>query len=87
MSYTGIDVFVLLADGSGTTFSSDTPWGVAVTTEEEAKRYVEQGGIGYSHSYAKVRIFETYNEAREAIYGDQMRKYKSRYAKPKGETL
>lgn len=54
------EVFVLLADGAGTSH----PWGAAVTTEEEAKRYVIEGGIS-SHSYAKVRIFKTYEEARK----------------------
>ena len=48
------EVFVLLADGDGTMNSSDTPWGVAVTTEEEAQSYVKKGGIGYTHSYAKL---------------------------------
>lgn len=38
-----VEVFVLLADGDGTMRSIDTPWGVAVTTEKEAKRYVEGG--------------------------------------------
>lgn len=51
------EVFVLLADGDGTTRSSDNPFGVAVTTEEEAQRFVREGGVGYSHSYAKVRVF------------------------------
>ena len=62
------EVFVLLADGDGTMNSSDTPWGVAVTTEEEAKSYVKKGGIGYTHSYAKLNVFEKYDDAREAIY-------------------
>jgi hypothetical protein len=51
------EVFVLLADGDGTTSSSDSPFGVAVTTEEEAQRFVREGGVGYSHSYVKVRVF------------------------------
>ena len=63
------EIFVLLADDSGTTFSPDTPWGAAVITEEEAKRYVEKGGVGYHHSYAKVKLFETFEEAKEEIYG------------------
>lgn len=62
------EVFVLLADGDGTTRSIDTPWGAAVLTKEEAQRYVKEGGIGYTHSYTKVRIFETYEEARNIIY-------------------
>ncbi len=63
------EIFVLLADGDGTMRSIDEPWGAAVTTEAEAKRYAEKGGIGYTHSYDKVKIFETYEEGREEIYG------------------
>ena len=66
------EVFVLLADGDGTMRSKDEPWGAAVTTEEEAKRYTEKGNIGFTHSYTKVKIFETYDEAKEAIYGKRL---------------
>lgn len=66
-------VYVLLADGDGTMRSIDEPWGVAVTTEEEARRYVKRGGIGYSHSYTKVRVFERYGDARKAIYPEALR--------------
>ena len=57
------EVYVLLADGDGTMRSNDTPFGVAVTTEDEAKRFVAEGKFGYSHSYEKVKIFETKDEA------------------------
>ena len=57
------EIYVLLADGDGTMRSSDEPFGVAVTSEEEAKQYVEKGGVGYSHSYAKVVVFATASEA------------------------
>lgn len=63
------EVYVLLADGDGTMRSIDEPWGAAVKTEAEAKRYVEKGGIGYTHSYTKVKIFDKHEEATEAIYG------------------
>jgi len=66
------EIFVLLADGSGTMSSSDTPWGAAVTTEKEAKSYVKKGGIGHTHSYAKLKVFEKYDDAREAIYGKRI---------------
>ena len=56
------DIFVLLADGDGTTHSQDTPFGVAVTTEEEAKRFVAKGSFAYTHSYEKLRVFETFEE-------------------------
>jgi len=67
-----MEVFVLLADGAGTGHSTDEPWGAAVITEEEAKLYVKRGGIGYSHSYKKVKIFDSYDDAREAIYGRKL---------------
>ena len=52
-----IYVYVLLCDGDGTMHSSDTPFGVAVTAEAEAERYVKEGHVGYTHSYAKLRVF------------------------------
>ena len=58
-------VYVLLSDGDGTMHSIATPFGVAVTTEEEAKRFVkkakEEGWWG--PSYHKVRIFTDKDEA------------------------
>ena len=36
-------VYVLMADADGTTRSVDRPIGVAVRTEEEAKRFVKEG--------------------------------------------
>jgi hypothetical protein len=56
-------VYVLLSDGDGTMHSSDTPFGVAVTTEAEAKRYLEDGKVGYTHSYAKLKIFDNKDDA------------------------
>ena len=46
----------------GTTRSKDDPIGIAVTSEEAARQYVKSGGIGYTHSYIKVRVFETAKE-------------------------
>lgn len=57
------EVFVLLADSDGTLRSTAAPWGLAVTTEEEAKRYVKKGGIGYTHSYIKIKVVDTYEDA------------------------
>jgi hypothetical protein len=51
-------VYILLADGDGTMRSIDEPFGVAVRTEEEAKAFVANGKVGYTHSYTKVRIFD-----------------------------
>ena len=55
-------VYLLLADEDGTTRSKDYPIGIAVTSEEAARQYVKSGGIGYTHSYIKVRVFETAKE-------------------------
>jgi len=42
------EMFILLADCDGTSRSQDDPFGVAVTTEAEAKRFVEERSVGYS---------------------------------------
>lgn len=56
-------VYILLADGDGTMRSIDTPFGVAVTSREEAERFVKEGGFGYSHSYESVTIFDNKDDA------------------------
>ena len=61
-------VYVLLADGDGTMRSSDTPFGVAVASKEEAERFLKEGKVGYTHSYAKVRIFEKFEEGIKWAY-------------------
>jgi len=61
-------VFVLMADSDGTFRSSDSPIGVAVTTEEEAQRFVREGKIGYSHSYVKVLVFDDKDAALRHVY-------------------
>jgi hypothetical protein len=62
------NVYVLLADGDGTMRSIDTPFGVAVTSETEAKRYVLEKGIGYTHSYEKLAVFDNKDDAIKFIY-------------------
>lgn len=57
------EIYLLLADGDGTMRSSDTPFGVAVTSEEEAKRFVAEGKVGYSHSYQKLVVFDDKDDA------------------------
>ncbi len=57
------EVYVLLADGDGTMRSVDEPFGVAVTTKEEAERFVLEGGVGYSHSFCKLAIFDDKDDA------------------------
>jgi len=58
------EVFVLLADGDGTTRSRPTPFGVAVRSEEEAKafKFNEESNVGYSHDYEKVTLFDKTKE-------------------------
>ena len=67
------EVFVLLADGDGTMRSIDQPFGVAVTTEAEAKRYVKEGKVGYTHSYEKVTIFDNKDEAINFRFGKKLK--------------
>jgi len=57
------EVFVLLSDGDGTLRSKDEPFGVAVSTEAEAKRFVEEGNCGYTQSYQKLIVFDDKDEA------------------------
>lgn len=61
-------VYVLMSDGDGTMCSSDKPFGICVTTEEEAKRFVEEGRCGYTHSYQKLAIFVNKDDAIKHIY-------------------
>lgn len=51
-------VYILMSDGDGTMRSRDTPFGIAVSSKEEAERFVEEGGHGYTHSYEKIEIFD-----------------------------
>jgi len=58
-------VFLLLADGDGTFHSSDQSLGLAVTTKEEAERFVhdETRKVGYSRSYQEIYIFDNKDTA------------------------
>jgi hypothetical protein len=58
-------VYVLLSDGDGTMHSQATPFGVAVDSEAEAKRFVEEAKKAgwWSPEYTKVRIFSDKNDA------------------------
>lgn len=62
------EIFVLLADSDGTTRSVDAPIGIAVTSEDEAKRFVRDGGVGYTHSYVKVLVFGDKDEGLAHVY-------------------
>jgi hypothetical protein len=57
------EIYLLLADLDGTMRSGQDPFGVAVTSEEEAKRFVQGGNVGYSHSYQKLQIFDNMDDA------------------------
>ena len=63
-------VYVLLEDGDMTLRSQPTPFGVCVTTEEEAKKFVE-GKNKYYYKYEKLAIFDKTDEAiKWKYYGD-----------------
>ena len=57
------EVYILMIDDNGTMTSQDLPIGVAVTTEEEAIKFVNEDKIGYTRSYEKITIFESKDEA------------------------
>ncbi len=63
-------VYVLLADGDGTLHSDCTPFGVAVATEEEAKRFVAEGKVGYRHHYQELVVFENKDDAIRQAFPD-----------------
>ena len=63
------EVFVLLEDGDQTTRSIREPFGVAVTTEAEAKRYVEEGRDPSTYGYQRLRVFSNYDDACRSVYG------------------
>lgn len=57
------EVYILMADTDGTMRSSDSPIGVAVTSLEEAKRFVEDCDVGYSRSFQKISVYQNKDEA------------------------
>jgi len=64
------EFYVLLGDSDGTLSSSIEPWGAAVRTEVEAKRYCREGNIGaYGRGYSKIKVFNTFEEAESNIFG------------------
>jgi hypothetical protein len=56
-------VYLLRADEDGTMRSIDKSLGVAVTSFKEAERFVKEGGIGYTHSFEMIKIFDNKDEA------------------------
>lgn len=61
------EVFVLLADGDGTLHLIWRPIGVAVRSEEEAKRFCAQEKFGHDRTYTKLKVFGTWADALEHI--------------------
>jgi hypothetical protein len=57
------EVYLLTSDTNGTVLSGCDSIGVAVKTEEEAKKFLSEKSIGYENSYEKINIFETTNQA------------------------
>lgn len=57
------EVFVLLVDDSGTMRSKPEPFGVAVTSEAEAKAFAANKSFGYGVAYERVKIFDSTAEA------------------------
>ncbi len=62
------EIYLLLADGDGTMRSINTPFGVAVSSLEEAQRFVLEGGVGYTHSFQKLTVFDNKDIAIEYVY-------------------
>lgn len=56
-------VYVLLADTDGTMRSQDEPFGVAVTSENEAKKFVSDCNFGYTRSYKELIVFDDYKKS------------------------
>lgn len=62
-------VFVLLLDQDGTMHSSPEPFGAAVKTEDEAKKFQRDFPASeYSKGYAEVQIFDSTDAAIEAKF-------------------
>lgn len=61
-------IYLLLADGDGTMHSRLDPFGVAVSSEEEAKRFEKEGNVGYMNSYMKIKVFDNMEDAVKSVY-------------------
>ena len=65
-------VYVLLADGDRTMRSSPEPFGVAVTTVEEAKRFLKDSikteSDQHFYGYAKLKVFTNKDDALKWTY-------------------
>ena len=57
-------VYILLCDDDGNTLSQTKPIGVAVTSKEEAEKFLKLG-YSYKDDYMEVDVFDTLDEAIE----------------------
>ena len=76
-------VYLLMEDSDGTLGSIPEPWGAAVETEDEAKRYIALGGTGYPRWYQRIKIYQTFEEAMHDAYHKGQKRAGCRYC---GET-
>ena len=53
-------VYILMADGDGTTRSRPEPFGVAVNSKEEAERFVKEGNVGWNQTYSEIKVFDNF---------------------------
>ena len=65
-----MQIYLLTCDDKGNTHSTLQSIGAAVTTEEEARRYVEEAEIpnkgnvlGYYHGYKTIEVFDNKDDA------------------------
>ena len=72
-------VYLLLSDSDGTMHSSPDPFGYAVKTEEEAKKFLGCK-FGYSQGYMIIDVVDTVDDMMEH-YKDRQKKEKARREK------
>jgi len=60
------EIYILMADTDGTISSCDEPIGVSVSSLNEANKFVKESIIGYTRSFRKTLVFETYLDAQNA---------------------
>ena len=58
-------VYLLKADFDGTLYSRCDSMGVAVSSEAEARKFVEESTLGYFRAYEEIEVFSTSEEASE----------------------
>ena len=58
-----MEIFLLKENCWMTTRSTYDPIGIGVTSEDEAKKFVEESPEGIDRDYVKIRIFEKYRDS------------------------